>query len=129
MSIGAKMLKKYDRDASKDVHKIGTRDESWIYSYEPETKQQSTVCVFQNEPNPTKVVRARSTSKQMVASFFGITGHVATVPLEQRRTVNSKWYTTICLTKVFGEIRKTNCQRRIVLHHDNARATHIGTNK
>ena len=84
------MLKKYNGGASKDVYKIVTGDESWIYAYEPETKQQSTVWVFQDEPNPTKVVRARSTSKQMVACFFGKTGHVATVPLEERRTVNSE---------------------------------------
>lgn len=114
------MLKKFDRGASKDVYKIVTGDESWIYAYEPETKQQSTVWVFEDEPNPTKVVRARSTSKQMVACFFGKTGHVATVPLEQRRTVNSEWYTTICLPEVFGEIRKANKRRRIIVHHDNA---------
>ena len=114
------MLNKFNRGASKDVYKIVTGDESWIYAYEPERKQQSTVWVFQDEPNPTKVVRARSTSKQMVACFFGKTGHVATVPLEERRTVNSEWYTTICLPEVFGQIRKTNKRRRIVLHHDNA---------
>ncbi|XP_078034039.1 histone-lysine N-methyltransferase SETMAR-like [Augochlora pura] len=56
----------------------------------------------------------------MVACFFGKTGHVATVPLEQRRTVNSEWCTTICLPVVFQEIRKTNRRRRITLHHGNA---------
>ena len=35
-------------------------------------------------------------SKQMVTRFFGKTGHVASVPVEHRRTVNSEWYTTIC---------------------------------
>lgn len=114
------MMKKFNRGASKDVYKIVTGDESWIYAYEPETKQQSTVWVFQDELNPTKVVRGRSTAKQMVACFFGRMGHVATVPLEQRKTVNSEWYTTICLPEVFGEIRKTNPRRRIILHHDNA---------
>ncbi|EFN60885.1 Histone-lysine N-methyltransferase SETMAR, partial [Camponotus floridanus] len=90
-----KMLKKFDRGASNAVYNLYTGDESWIYAYEPETKQQSTVWVFQNKPNPTKVVRAQSTSKQMLTCFFGKTGHVATVPLEKRRTVNSEWYTTI----------------------------------
>lgn len=115
-----KMIEKYKCGTSKAVHNIYTGDESWIYAYDPETKQQSTVWVFQNEPNPTKVVRAKSTLKQMVACFFGISGHVATVPLENRKTVNSEWYTTICLPEVFGEIRKNNRQRRIILHHDNA---------
>ena len=56
----------------------------------------------------------------MVAYFFCKTGNVATVPLEHRRTVNSEWYTTICLPKVFGEIGKRNKRRQIIIHHDNA---------
>ena len=63
------MLQKYDRAASKHVYEIVTGDESWIYAYETESKQQSTVWIFQDEPNPTKVASARSTSKQMIACF------------------------------------------------------------
>ena len=46
----------------------------------------------EGKSNPTKVVCGESTSKHIVACFFGKTGHVATVPLEQRCT----------------ELRKTN---------------------
>ena len=60
------MLAKYDGDASKDVNKIITGDESWLCAYELETKQQSTVWVFEPEPNPTKVVCEKITSMQMV---------------------------------------------------------------
>ena len=62
----------------------------------------------------------RSSSKQMVACFFGKTGQVATVPLGHRRTVNSERYTTICLPKLFGEIRKANERRAIIFLHGNA---------
>ena len=51
--------------------------------------------------------------------FFGKIEHVAIVPLEQRRTVNSEWYTTICLPVVLQEIRKTNHRIWTTLHHDN----------
>ena len=34
------MLQKYDLGASKHVYDIVTGDESWIYAYEPENKQQ-----------------------------------------------------------------------------------------
>ena len=95
------MLQKYNRGASEHVYDIVIGDESWIYAYEPESKQQSTVWMFQDEANLTKVVRAQSTSKQMTACFFRKTGHVTIVPLEQRRTVNSEWYTTICLPVAF----------------------------
>ena len=37
---------------------------------------------------------------QMVACFFGKTGVVVAVLLEQRTTVNSEWYTTVVLNKV-----------------------------
>ena len=63
---------------SKDVYYINTAHESWFYPIEAETKQQSTVWVFHDEQNSTKVVRSRSTSKQMVACFFAITSHMAT---------------------------------------------------
>lgn len=116
------MLLKFDKGSSKLVYDICTGDESWIYSYDPETKQQSTVWVFQNEAKPTKVVRSRSASKKMIASFFKITGHVATVALDNQKTVNADWYTTICLPNVLAEIRKNNPKRRIILHHDNASA-------
>ena len=59
------MLKKYDRGASQHVYDTVTGDESWIYAYEPESKQESNVWVFQDEPNSTKVARARSTSKSI----------------------------------------------------------------
>ena len=114
------MLQKYDRVALKHVYDIVTGDKQWIYSYELESRQQSTVWLFQYEPNTTKVACAQSTSKQMNACFFRKTGHVEIVTLEQRRTVNSKWYTTICLPVFFQEIRNTNRRRQITLHHNNA---------
>ena len=36
------ILKKYNRGVSKDVYKIVTGDESWIYAYEPETNKKKT---------------------------------------------------------------------------------------
>ncbi|KAF8794101.1 hypothetical protein HNY73_002116 [Argiope bruennichi] len=75
--------------------------------------------IKQNEPNPTKVARLRSTSKKIVACFFGLIGHIATIPLKDRKNVNPKWYAEICLPKVINEIRKNNKNRRIILHHEN----------
>ena len=80
------MLHKYDRGASKHVYDIVIADEWWIYSYEPESIQQSTVGVFPEEPNITKVARAWSTSKHIIACFFGKTGLVSIVSLQQSWT-------------------------------------------
>ena len=72
-----------------------------------------------NKSNESNVC-GKITSKQMVACFLGKSGHVATVPLEHRRTVSSEWYNRICLPKVFGEIWKTNKRRGNIVHLDNA---------
>lgn len=114
------MLKRFAGGSSNLVWNIVTGDETWIYCYEPETKNQSTVWVFSHEPKPTKVIRSRSVGKRMIACFFGKSGHVATIPLVERKSINAEWYTTICLPKVVEEVRKTNRRRRILLHQDNA---------
>ncbi|GBP15205.1 hypothetical protein EVAR_92212_1 [Eumeta japonica] len=51
--------------ALKAVCNICTGDESWFYAYDLETKQQSMVWMFQDEPNPAKT-RAGMTRKQDV---------------------------------------------------------------
>ncbi|CAH1962912.1 unnamed protein product [Acanthoscelides obtectus] len=69
--------------------------------------------VFQGEEKPTKVIRSRSVSKKMLATFVSKAGHI-------QSTVTADWYTTICLPKVITELRKINPERRIILHQDNA---------
>jgi len=86
--------------------------------YKPTSKQQSTVWGFQNEPR--KIVRSRSAVNQMIASSISYTEHMAIVVLEDRRTVNTDWYTTICLPEVINELRRTNRNCCIILHHNNA---------
>ena len=102
-----------------------TGDETWLYQYDPEQKQRPSDWVFSDEDRPTKVKRYRSVGRKMVASFFGISGHVATVVLEDRRTVTSQWYATVCLPAVFTKIEERGPKTRlsgILLHYDNAPA-------
>ncbi|GBP47969.1 hypothetical protein EVAR_40393_1 [Eumeta japonica] len=56
-----KIIKKYDHGAPKAVYNVYRGDESKVYAYDPETKQQSKAGVFQDKPNPTKVIHAKST--------------------------------------------------------------------
>ncbi|CAH2000879.1 unnamed protein product [Acanthoscelides obtectus] len=113
-----KMLDRFNSGNSKNVYSIVSDEESWIYCYEPENKRQSAVWVFQGEEKPTKVIRSRSVSKKM--PIVSKAGHIATIPLNEQRTVTADWYTTICLPKVITELRKINPERRIILHQDNA---------
>ena len=44
----------------------------------------------------------------MIACFFAKFGHVATIPLEDRKTVTADWYINHCLPKIF----QAWCKRR-----------------
>ncbi|GBP38420.1 hypothetical protein EVAR_28219_1 [Eumeta japonica] len=60
------------------------------------------------------IMQDRHITNREIKMSLGIT------PLENRKTVSSEWYRTICLPEVFEEIRKNNRQRSIILHHHNA---------
>lgn len=119
------MIDKFDAGSSRRVYDIITGDESWIYQYDPETKRQSTVWVFQNEATPTKVKRSRSAGKILIASYFSLTGFLVSIPLRDQRSINAEWYTTKCLPEVFSVVsnkRPNTGLRGLLLHHDNAPA-------
>lgn len=115
------MIEDFDHGQSIQVYDIITGDESWIYCYETENKRQTTQWVFAWEEKPTKAKRARSVGKQVVASFFGRKGHIASVASELKGTVNAEWYHTICLPEVFRKVREKQPNGQIFLHHDNAK--------
>ena len=92
------MLRKFDGGRSSRVWDFVTGDETWVHQYDAETKQQSAVWVFPRENPPVKFKRNRSACKQMIAHFFAKFGHVATIPLEERRRLwPTDMSTTVCL--------------------------------
>ena len=57
--------------------------------------------------------------------MFGGTGHVATVPLDDRRTVNGTWYVNHCIPQVIDAWQSKHPRselQRLLWHHDNASA-------
>ncbi|XP_026760939.1 histone-lysine N-methyltransferase SETMAR-like [Galleria mellonella] len=114
------MLLQYDHGHYNAVYDIVTGDETWIYYFEPEEKQQSCVWVFENENRPTKVKQARNVGKKMITFFFSATDPICTIPLEDQKSINAEWYFTICLPRVLEKVRERRPKSRILLHHDNA---------
>jgi histone-lysine N-methyltransferase SETMAR len=119
------LLLKFRSGASNAVWEIVREDETWVYSFDPETKQQSAQWTPVGAGSPLKVARSRSVAKQMVAVFVSRSGHVATVPLVTQRTVTAHWHVTACLPQMLqavAERRPRTGTRDLLLHHDNAPA-------
>lgn len=114
------MLQQYRRGNARAIRNIVTGDETWVYTYDPESKQQSTQWQVSGTTPPLKAVRGRTSSKQMVATFASpVAGHLITVPVELQRTVTARWYTTTCLPQV-KTAATTHHITPMILHHDNA---------
>ncbi|GBP61632.1 hypothetical protein EVAR_43569_1 [Eumeta japonica] len=64
------MVARFKEGALNLVYQTVLHDETWIYWYDPKSKQQSTVRVYRGEPKPTKLACERSASKQIIAPFL-----------------------------------------------------------
>ena len=116
------MLVKNDSGRANSTWNIVSGDETWVYQFDPETKAQSSVWLFPGDTQLLKFKRSRSASKQMVASYIAKTGHITTIPLEERCTVTADWYVHQCLPQVLHAVRTRRPKSGITLHHDNAPA-------
>jgi len=58
------------------MSRVITGDESWVYGYDPETKQQFSQWKSPGSPRPKKARQSHSVTKSMLIMFFDIRGIV-----------------------------------------------------
>ena len=116
-------LKQQASNGPNFISNIITGDGTWVYGYDPETKQQSLQWKSPNSPQPKKACQVHSNVKSMLIVFFDIQGivHKEFVPLGQ--TVNGKFYCEI-LKRLKEGIRHKRPDKwnknNWFLHRDNA---------
>jgi len=74
------------------MSRVITGDESWVYGYDPETKQQSSQWTSPGCPRPKKARQSRSANKSMLIVFFDIRGIVLHEFVPEGQTVNAEFY-------------------------------------
>jgi histone-lysine N-methyltransferase SETMAR len=98
-------------------------DESWVYVYDPETKQMSSQWKTPSSPRPKKARQVRSSVKTMLIAFFDAEGLVHHEFLPQRETMNQTVYIAV-LQRLRDPIRRKRPHKwssgTWLLHHDNA---------
>lgn len=105
--------------------KVITGDESWVYGYDPETKQQSSQWKTPSSPRPKKARQVRSNVKSMLIIFFDIRGIVYKEFVPFGQTVNSVYYLGV-LRRLRENVRRKRPElwrnQDWFVHHDNAPA-------
>jgi histone-lysine N-methyltransferase SETMAR len=118
-------LKQQARDDPNFISNITTGDETWVYGYDPETKQQLSQWKSPNSPQPKKVRQVRSNVKSILIIFFDIQGIVHKEFVPPGQTVNVKFYCEV-LKQLREGIRRKHPDKwkknNWFLHYDNAPA-------
>jgi transposase len=92
-------------DDQSFMSRVITGDESWVYGYNPETKQQSSQWKSPGSPRPKKARQSRSTTKNMLVAFFDIRGIVHHTFVPEGQTVNAEFYCNV-LRRLRVDIRQ-----------------------
>ena len=104
---------------------IITGDETWVYGYDPETKQQSSQWKTPASPRPKKARQVKSNVKVMMVVFFDEAGVVHHEYAPHGQTVNQTYYLEV-LRRLRDAVRRKRPEKwrrnSWFLHHDNAPA-------
>ena len=87
------------------LKRVVTGNESWIFEYDPLTKQQSLEWKSTLSPRPKKVRVFKSKTKVMLLAFFDVHGIVHAEFLPQSRTINQHIYKNI-LRRLMRSVRE-----------------------
>jgi hypothetical protein len=96
------------RDGPNFISIIITGHKTWVYDYDPQTKQQSSQWKSPNSPRPKKAHQVRMNVKSMLIVFFDILGIVHKEFIPPGQTVNGKFYCEVL--KQLREAFDTNVQ-------------------
>jgi hypothetical protein len=118
-------LKQQARDNPNFISNITTGDETWVYGYDPQPKQQSSQWKLPNSLWPKKACQVRSNVKSMLIIFSDTQGIVHKEFVSPGQNVNGKFYCEVLKQLRDGIQHKCPDKwknNNWFLHHDNVPA-------
>ena len=115
-----RFLSQYRREGTQFLDKIITTDETWMYLYDPQTKEQSKQWKTPASPQPKKARVVKSTGKQMYIFFADRKGMLLQHAVPIGQSVNSSYYSKVIrrdLTRDLHRKRPGVCIDSMLLHH------------
>jgi len=99
-------------------------DETWLYHYDPETKQQSTEWQHSGSPRPKKFQVQKSAAKVLASIFCDQDGILITDYLAKGQTINAVYYSSLLvqLKDILNEKRRGKVTKGFLFLNDNALA-------
>jgi len=111
-------------DPNDFLSQLVTMDETWLYHYDLETKQQSMKWQHSGSPCPKKFQVQKSTGKVLASIFWDQDGILLIDYLPKGQTINAVYYSSLLVQ--LKDILKEKCcgkvTEAVLFLHDNAPA-------
>ena len=123
VDIAQKLLSRYQNEKESFINRIVAIDETWIRSYEPELKRQSSEWHTPSSPRPVKFRRKQGHLKMMMIFAYDNKGILASHRVPTGQTVNQAYYRAFLMNVLRPAIRKKRPELLEVtplILHDNA---------
>ena len=91
-------LRRFAKEGDHFLNRIITTDETWLFYYDPETKQQSSQWKSCDSPPPKKASMSKSMGKHMFIVFFDINGVLLSHAVPKGQSVNAAYYSKVSYT-------------------------------
>jgi len=75
--------------------RLVTMDETWLYHYDPKTKQQSMECRHSGSPRPRKFRLQKSAGKFLASTFWDQDGIFRIDYLPKGQIINAEYYSSL----------------------------------
>lgn len=95
VDVSRQFLRRHAREGDEFLKRIITCDETWLWLFDPETKQQSSQWRETSSPPPTKARVSKSGGKYMFVMFADREGMLLCHAVPPTATVNSDYYSKV----------------------------------
>lgn len=106
VAVSRQFLRRYSRENDDFLDRIITCDETWLWLFDPETKQQSSQWTDISAPSPAKARVTKCGGKYMFIMFADRQGMLLCHAVPQKSTVNSDYYSKVRLYSVYILIKQ-----------------------
>jgi len=118
------LLEFFRRDPNDFLSPLVTMDETWLYHYGPETKQQSMEWRHSVSPRP-RIFRVQKSAGKVLASIFWDQDGILLIDyLPKGQTINVEYYSSLLvqLKDILKEKRRGKFTKGVLFLHDNVPA-------
>lgn len=123
VDVSRLLYKRYENEGEQFINRIVAIDETWIRSYEPELKRQSSEWHTPASPRPIKFRRKQGNLKMMMIFAYDNQGILTAHRVPHGQTVNQEYYRAFLMKHLRPAIRKKRpelLEATPLILHDNA---------